>query len=134
MIRRPPISTRTDPLFPYTTLFLSIQGEVINTARQRNGQAEGQRAMWADVGMKVEGREDMAHIAIFDHPDNGGYSQAWRGADQQGVGGRRGRERETSTAKRGKEVIRHGLRSQHGEIKEHQITDNEGAVRERAIT
>src|SRR3546814_551782 len=26
MIRRPPISTRTDTLFPYTTLFRSVQG------------------------------------------------------------------------------------------------------------
>src|SRR3546814_9768127 len=27
MIRRPPITTRTDSLFPYTTLFRSIDGE-----------------------------------------------------------------------------------------------------------
>src|SRR3546814_14886697 len=27
MIRRPPRSTRTDPLFPYTTLFRSLGGE-----------------------------------------------------------------------------------------------------------
>src|SRR3546814_12132631 len=27
MIRRPPISTRTDTLFPYTTLFRSVGGE-----------------------------------------------------------------------------------------------------------
>src|SRR3546814_5337157 len=27
MIRRPPISTRTDTLFPYTTLFRSAQGK-----------------------------------------------------------------------------------------------------------
>src|SRR3546814_7192599 len=27
MIRRPPISTRTDTLFPYTTLFRSLQGK-----------------------------------------------------------------------------------------------------------
>src|SRR3546814_16470013 len=29
MIRRPPRSTRTDTLFPYTTLFRSIQGDAI---------------------------------------------------------------------------------------------------------
>src|SRR3546814_7834295 len=28
MIRRPPRSTRTDTLFPYTTLFRSIDGEI----------------------------------------------------------------------------------------------------------
>src|SRR3546814_18371548 len=38
MIRRPPISTRTDTLFPYTTLFRSIQTEdrgFRNAARRR---------------------------------------------------------------------------------------------------
>src|SRR3546814_11606520 len=29
MIRRPPISTRTDTLFPYTTLFRSVRGGAI---------------------------------------------------------------------------------------------------------
>ena len=52
-----------------------INGEVVNAARQRNERAEGQRAMWVDVAMQVDGRDDLAHIAIFDHPDNGGYPQ-----------------------------------------------------------
>src|SRR3546814_11414177 len=30
MIRRPPISTRTDTLFPYTTLFRSIADEILD--------------------------------------------------------------------------------------------------------
>src|SRR3546814_2292270 len=30
MIRRPPISTRTDTLFPYTTLFRSLLGGFVN--------------------------------------------------------------------------------------------------------
>src|SRR3546814_5049186 len=30
MIRRPPRSTRTDTLFPYTTLFRSLGGEEVN--------------------------------------------------------------------------------------------------------
>src|SRR3546814_3184442 len=32
MIRRPPRSTRTDTLFPYTTLFRSIRGVLVNIA------------------------------------------------------------------------------------------------------
>src|SRR3546814_3068174 len=32
MIRRRPSSTRTDPLFPYTTLFRSIEAEIIGTS------------------------------------------------------------------------------------------------------
>src|SRR3546814_14108914 len=37
MIRRPPISTRTDTLFPYTTLFRSQY----RSARRQEGQAQG---------------------------------------------------------------------------------------------
>src|SRR3546814_12940354 len=35
MIRRPPRSTRTDTLFPYTTLFRSIEGQPACAARRR---------------------------------------------------------------------------------------------------
>src|SRR3546814_6996302 len=35
MIRRPPISTRTDTLFPYTTLFRSLDGGWTSGARAR---------------------------------------------------------------------------------------------------
>src|SRR3546814_5315007 len=34
MIRRPPRSTRTDTLFPYTTLFRSADGVVVGEARR----------------------------------------------------------------------------------------------------
>src|SRR3546814_966916 len=36
MIRRPPIPTRTDTLFPYTTLFRSLVGEADQPAREHN--------------------------------------------------------------------------------------------------
>ena len=83
--------------YDYGGLFLrmpwrqGIRGEVVNAARQRNERAEGQRAMWIDVGMQVEGRDDLAHVAIFDHPDNSGYPQAWRVDGQLGVGSARTR-------------------------------------------
>ena len=62
--------------FDYGGLFLrmpwhkDIKGEAVNAARQRNEKAEGQRAMWVDVGMEIEGLDNWGHIAIFDHPDN----------------------------------------------------------------
>src|SRR3546814_14795600 len=47
MIRRPPRSTRTDTLFPDTTLFRSILGGALQrmreVQRQKGGQAEGHR-------------------------------------------------------------------------------------------
>ncbi len=60
--------------------------EVVNSARQRNGRAEGQRALWLDVGMQLDGRKDLAHIAIFDHPKNRAFPQYWRVDGQFGVG------------------------------------------------
>ena len=60
--------------YDYGGLFLrmpwkkGIDGRVFNSSRQANSRAEGQRSVWVDVGMKVPGREDRAHIAIFDHP------------------------------------------------------------------
>src|SRR3546814_1246798 len=47
MIRRPPRSTRTDTLFPYTTLFRSIDG-LVHTGRALGmpGQRLGGRDPW----------------------------------------------------------------------------------------
>src|SRR3546814_2701208 len=44
MIRRPPISTRTDTLFPYTTLFRSVAG--IEDAEHHQGQQQTSRMRW----------------------------------------------------------------------------------------
>jgi hypothetical protein len=63
-----------------------IRGEVINAVGQRNGEAEGQRAIWADVGIQVPGRDDLGHIAMLDHPDNTGFPVAWRVDNELGVG------------------------------------------------
>ncbi|HCR29572.1 MAG TPA: dehydrogenase, partial [Opitutae bacterium] len=63
-----------------------IEGEVFNSSRQRNDRAEGQKAMWVNVGMEIEGRDDWGNIAIFDHPDNPTYPMAWRVDKQLGVG------------------------------------------------
>ena len=99
--------------YDYGGLFLrmpwreGIKGEVINAARQRNGRAEGQRAMWVDGAMQVEGRDDFAHVAIFDHPDNTGYPQRWRVDDQLGFGPARSRAADWTIARNQTEVIRH---------------------------
>src|SRR3546814_7896076 len=48
MIRRPPISTRTDTLFPYTTLFRS--GLVVHGAARSGGALVSQKAFHARAG------------------------------------------------------------------------------------
>jgi putative membrane-bound dehydrogenase-like protein len=99
--------------YDYGGLFLrmpwreGMKGEVVNAARQRNERAEGQRAMWIDVGLQVQGRDDLAHIAIFDHPDNSGYPQAWRVDGQLGVGSARTRTADWTIKQGQTEVIRH---------------------------
>ncbi|WP_343855111.1 PVC-type heme-binding CxxCH protein [Algoriphagus jejuensis] len=78
--------------YDYGSLFLrmpwkeGIDGEIVNAARQKNEQAEGQPAMWINVGMRVEGREDRVNVAIFDHPENRGYPNKWRVDGQLGLG------------------------------------------------
>ena len=86
-----------------------IKGEVINFARQKNEKAEGQHALWMDVGMQVEGRDDLAHIAIFDHPENRGFPQTWRVDSQLGIGPSQAIMGDWKIAKGETETIKHGL-------------------------
>lgn len=60
--------------------------EAVNSNGQRDKDAEQQHAVWADVGIQVEGRSDLAHIAVFDHPDNPGFPTPWRIDSQYGFG------------------------------------------------
>lgn len=115
--------------YEYGGLFLrmpwreGIKGEVVNAARQRNEKAEGQPAMWVDAGMQVEGRTDLAHIAIFDHPKNKGYPQSWRVDEQMGIGPSRARSGDWIIKKGETEVIKHGLAVYTGELNDLEVTD-----------
>lgn len=68
-----------------------MAGEASNSEGQTNKQAEGQRAKWVDIGLKIDGRNDPAHIAIFDHPENEGHPSAWRVDEMLGIGPSRAR-------------------------------------------
>lgn len=86
-----------------------MPAEVFNAARDRDQRAEGKRAMWLDLAMQVEGREDMVHLAIFDHPQNGGFPQPWRVDGQFGVGPCRARLGNWQIPKGHTEIIQHRL-------------------------
>src|SRR3546814_9094844 len=68
MIRRPPRSTRTDTLFPYTTLFRSARPRVGRRQRQhpwqRNGAPEGmpEAVVGMDQHAERRGRERRAAL------------------------------------------------------------------------
>src|SRR3546814_17542132 len=61
MIRRPPISTRTDTLFPYTTLFRSpAQQQAAVPARHARSGLVARRALYAAVGGGDEERHRLS--------------------------------------------------------------------------
>src|SRR3546814_17449929 len=66
MIRRPPRSTRTDTLFPYTTLFRSIAG----CGRDGDGRQHavgGHRATWPDRAFSRQRRGLPRHARARRH-------------------------------------------------------------------
>src|SRR3546814_8252864 len=69
MIRRPPRSTRTDTLFPYTTLFRSIDRAHPHVTVLAQGQA-GNRLVWHVGGNRTE---SPTHAAV--HAMLGGHVQ-----------------------------------------------------------
>ena len=115
--------------FDYGGLFLrmpwkeGIKGEAVNAARQRNEKAEGQRAMWMDVGMQIDGRKDLAHIAIFDHPDNTSFPQPWRVDGQLGVGPVRARMGDWHIKSGETEIIKNSIVAYTGELNNLALTE-----------
>lgn len=114
--------------YNYGGLFLrmpwkkGIDGRVFNSSRQANSRAEGQRSVWVDVGMKVPGRDDRAHIAIFDHPRNPGFPTAWRVDGQLGVGPASSRNGDWKIPKGRKASFRHRLLVYTGKLNDAELT------------
>src|SRR3546814_14287256 len=78
MIRRPPISTRTDTLFPYTSLFRSMPAE--NAAMEKNvhpgkwtyENIANMKAQLKKLGFALDWSRELATC----HPDYYGHEQA----------------------------------------------------------
>ncbi|WP_128546962.1 PVC-type heme-binding CxxCH protein [Larkinella soli] len=100
-----------------------MKGEVINAARQKNEKAEGQRAMWVDVGLQVDGRSDRAHIAVFEHPENRNYPTLWRVDGQLGIGPARARNGGWTIKAGDTEVIKHQLVIYTGDLNDVELTN-----------
>src|SRR3546814_17339041 len=88
MIRRPPRSTRTDTLFPYTTLFRSRLDRGDGTVRSASG-AEGDRALQSD-GRRLDRRRLVqlwrvppGPVSVFHRPDH--QERAWLDDRQPGL-------------------------------------------------
>src|SRR3546814_15471217 len=80
MIRRPPRSTRTDTLFPYTTLFRSPSRDARRTAAQ-----DRRRRHDRDIGHRrrqhrqyIASRPHVGSPPVVRHPPNPGLAAAFR--------------------------------------------------------
>src|SRR3546814_19060004 len=81
MIRRPPKSTRTDTLFPYTTLFRSVAGPHAGRDAKQEGAADGERHHGIGrAGAPDDARQQVADEAV-------GAQQVLRGGCRVGGGG-----------------------------------------------
>ncbi len=115
--------------YDYGGLFIRMpwrQGmpaEVINAARHRGSDAEGKRAPWLDLGVQVDGRDDLAHIAILDHPKNRGFPQAWRVDGQFGVGPALSRSGDWTIEKGEEAVLKFQLRVYTGATRDLNLTE-----------
>src|SRR3546814_7597476 len=99
MIRRPPRSTRTGTLFPYTTLFRSVRGIDLAVDRCREDDAPallqagkgvapgrivrraacaGDRHQTAARRQTRQSRGDMAERRVLHHPVDMGHGREWR--------------------------------------------------------
>lgn len=97
-------------------------GEIVNATGQKNKDVEAQRAIWSDVGIMLEGRDDLAHIAIFDHPDNKAFPTPWRYDSQLGLGPSRQILGDWEIAKGQTELIRYRLFIYTGALDSKELT------------
>ncbi len=116
--------------YNYGGLFLRMpykrgesEGKAVNSSRQDNERAEGQRAMWVNVGMEIEGRDDWGQIAIFDHPDNRNFPQTWRVDRQLGIGPAPSRMGSWSIKKGDTETFKHQIVVYSGEFSDMTVND-----------
>lgn len=106
-------------------MFLQVPWrEAINSARQSDESAEGQRAVWLDLSIEVEGGDDLAHIALFDHTKNQGFPQPWRVEKNVGAGPVRARLGDWTIKAGETTVIKHQLRVYTGSLNDVQLTDD----------
>ncbi len=96
--------------------------EIVNSAGERNMNIEAQRAIWADVGVQIEGRNDWGHMTVFDHPDNKGFPIPWRTDTQFGLGPSRQILGDWKLNKGETEIVRYRLVIYTGKLNNGELT------------
>src|SRR3546814_4580488 len=88
MIRRPPRSTRTDTLFPYTTLFRSPGGAEGKRGHQEDGQGHGDHGRGVDGGKLLHPLLDLrpTSVGFLNHTDDAGEGGIFRRSEEHTSG------------------------------------------------
>jgi hypothetical protein len=98
------------------------RAEAINSNGQRDKDAEAQRADWVDLGIQVDGRNDLAHLVVLDSPKNSGFPVSWRVDDQFGFGPNRSSQ-EWKMEKGQTEVLRYRIIAYTGKFNSSEVAD-----------
>ncbi|MEO2018701.1 MAG: DUF6807 family protein [Fuerstiella sp.] len=101
-----------------------IDGASVNSIGRRNRDGDSQRALWVDVAMAIEGRDDWGHIAILEHPQNHDFPQPWRVDKNMGVGPSRAKLGGWKINKGEKDVYQHQLVIYTGDLNESQLNED----------
>src|SRR3546814_14877090 len=139
MIRQPPKSTRTDTLFPYTTLFLSTQAE---NGHGTEIQLRGADREAGTRGVRSGGRSGQT-VALFHDGRRQGPARDRRDGDVglrrfsrrlSGLGdrGSRGREDRPRMAGERRRAPQFGGRREEGQRLSPKVTDGLQGARDRA--
>ena len=103
-------------LFVRMPWFKGIKGSAENGQRKINGDAEGEKSHWVNVGMEIDGMSDFGNITIFDNPQNSGFPHPWRVDGNLGVGPSRSIDGDWTINKGDKEIIKHRLIVHQGDF------------------
>lgn len=93
-----------------------IDATAVNSNGLQNSEAEGERALWVNLGLEIEGRNDFGNIAVLDHPENRGHPNAWRVDSQLGINPATARFGDWTIPNGETEVIRYRLLIYTGEF------------------
>ncbi|MGQ0633277.1 MAG: PVC-type heme-binding CxxCH protein [Planctomycetaceae bacterium] len=97
-------------------------GRIVNNARQVGQRADGQRALWVDAGLQTAGRDNLVHVALFDHPANRGFPQAWSVGERFGVGAARAKSGDWAISQGQKALVEHRLLVYAGDLSDVELT------------
>ena len=121
--------------YAYGGLFLrmpwkaGVRAELVNSEGQKNQEGEGQPAKWVDLAMQIEGMDEMAHLALIDHPQNAGHPALWRIDGQFGVGPALARRGDLAIPKGEKKTCRYRLVVYQGAFDRERIEKEQAAFR-----